>query len=179
MLTVRGLRHSFSTHERMFLWKCQSFWDRKCLDLRGTRTPKLWIHAECSNHLSNQGQTFAVPYFLSKVSNSTLVFVYLSTISLFVHHTYGRYSQWLLCKIWKYVVFSAIQYVNYVLPYSYSQWFPLFSHEIYMCMCMCVCACCSLTNTYVHHVLTFIENVWIFMFYISRYLTCGDRVKSV
>ena len=39
MLTVRGQQHSYSTHERVFLWKCQSFWDRKCLDLRGTRTP--------------------------------------------------------------------------------------------------------------------------------------------
>ena len=38
MLTVRGQQHSFSTHERMFLWKCQSFWDRKYLDLRGIRT---------------------------------------------------------------------------------------------------------------------------------------------
>ena len=55
MLTVRGKQHSFSTHERMFMWKCQSFSDRKCLDLRGTRTPNLWIHAECSNHLSYQG----------------------------------------------------------------------------------------------------------------------------
>ena len=25
MLTVRGQQHSFSTHERMFLWKCQDF----------------------------------------------------------------------------------------------------------------------------------------------------------
>ena len=33
------------------------------LDLRGTRTPNLWIHAECSNHLSYQGQTFAAPCF--------------------------------------------------------------------------------------------------------------------
>ena len=61
MLTVRGQQHSFSTHERMYLWKCQSFWDRKCLDMRGTRTPNLRIHVECSNHLSYQGQTFAVP----------------------------------------------------------------------------------------------------------------------
>ena len=45
------------------LWKCQSFWDRKCLNLRGTQTPNLRIHAECSNHLSYQGQTFAVPCF--------------------------------------------------------------------------------------------------------------------
>ena len=38
MLTVRRQQHSFSTHERVFLWKCKSFWDRKCLSLR--------IHAE-------------------------------------------------------------------------------------------------------------------------------------
>ena len=44
MLTERGQQHSFSTHERVFLWKCQSFSDRKCLDLRGTRTPNLRIH---------------------------------------------------------------------------------------------------------------------------------------
>ena len=46
MLTVRGQQRSFSTHERIFLWNCQSFWDRKCLDMRGTRTPNLRIHAE-------------------------------------------------------------------------------------------------------------------------------------
>ena len=78
MLTVRGQQHSFSTHGRVFLGKFQGFWDRKCLDLRGTRTPNLRIHAECSNLLSYQGQTFAVPccwilalavqIFLSKVN---------------------------------------------------------------------------------------------------------------
>ena len=45
MLAVYGQQHSLSTHGRVFLWKCQSFWDRICLDLRGTLTPKLWIHA--------------------------------------------------------------------------------------------------------------------------------------
>ena len=39
ILTVQ--QHSFSAHERMFLWKCQSLWDSKHLDLRGTRTPNL------------------------------------------------------------------------------------------------------------------------------------------
>ena len=63
MLTVRGQQHSLSTHERVFSWKCQRFWDRKCLDLRGTRTPNLRIHAKCSNLLSYQGQTLAVPCF--------------------------------------------------------------------------------------------------------------------
>ena len=37
MLTVRGQRHSFSTRERMFLWKYWRFKDRKCLDPRGAR----------------------------------------------------------------------------------------------------------------------------------------------
>ena len=60
LFTVHRQQHSFSTHERMFLWKCQSFWDRKYLDLRGTRTTNLRIHAECSNHLSYQGQTWRV-----------------------------------------------------------------------------------------------------------------------
>ena len=36
ILTVLGQQHSFSTHERIYLWKCQRFWDRKCLDLSGT-----------------------------------------------------------------------------------------------------------------------------------------------
>ena len=45
-------QHSFSTHERMLLWKCQSFWDRKCLDLRGTRTPKPQIFGFMPNSLT-------------------------------------------------------------------------------------------------------------------------------
>ena len=52
MLTGRGQQHSLSTQERVFLGKCQSFWDRKCLDLRGTRTPNLRIHAEFANALT-------------------------------------------------------------------------------------------------------------------------------
>ena len=28
MLTVHGQQHSFSTHEYMLLWKCQSFWEK-------------------------------------------------------------------------------------------------------------------------------------------------------
>ena len=34
------------------LWKCRSFGDGKCVELRGTRTPNLRIHSECSNHLN-------------------------------------------------------------------------------------------------------------------------------
>ena len=53
LLTVRGQQHSFSTHGRMFLWKCRR--------QKRSRTPNLRIHAECSNHLSYQGQIFVVP----------------------------------------------------------------------------------------------------------------------
>ena len=63
ILTMRGQQHSFSTHERKFLWKCRSFRDRLCIDPRGTRTPNLRIHAEYSDYLSYQGQAFAVPCF--------------------------------------------------------------------------------------------------------------------
>ena len=96
MFTVRGHQHSFSTHERVFLWKCQSFWDRKCLHLRGTRTPNIRIHAECSKLLSYQGQTFAVPciehwlwryrYFWSKV---TIWYVDCAGNSIHFRHTDG------------------------------------------------------------------------------------------
>ena len=68
-----GNSHSYSTHERVFLWKCQSFWDRKCLDLRGTRTPNLRIHAECSNLLSYQGHTHTHTYiYIYYIKSTTL-----------------------------------------------------------------------------------------------------------
>ena len=54
MLIVCGQQHSFSTQEPMLLWKCRNFKDRNCLDVRGTRTPNLRIHAEynrCSPRL--------------------------------------------------------------------------------------------------------------------------------
>ena len=72
MLTVRGQKHSFSTHERMFLWKCQSFWERRCFDLRGT--PNLLIHAECSNYLGYQGQTICCPMFFNPHSGGVDIF---------------------------------------------------------------------------------------------------------
>ena len=51
------------TFDMLTVSEQQHFWDRKCVDLRGTRTPNLRIQAEFSNHLSYQGQTFAVPFF--------------------------------------------------------------------------------------------------------------------
>ena len=66
MLTVSGQQYTFSTHERMFLWNYQSFWDRKCLDLRVIRTPDLRIHAEYKNTLwYHTGAQTAYPRFTS------------------------------------------------------------------------------------------------------------------
>ena len=102
MLTVPGQQNSFSTHERVFLWKCQSFWDRKCLDLRGTRTHNLRIHAECSNLLRYQGQTFALPcfehwrwrfrYFLSKVNIWYILTVHGQQHSLPINYSWNSFS---------------------------------------------------------------------------------------
>ena len=39
MLTVREQQHIFSTHERMFIWKCQSFWNRKFSTWGGLEPP--------------------------------------------------------------------------------------------------------------------------------------------
>ena len=57
VLTLREQQHS--THDRMFLWKWQSFWDRKYLDPTWTRTPNRRIHAD----FRYWGQTFALPCF--------------------------------------------------------------------------------------------------------------------
>ena len=45
------------------LVKVSKFLRQKMSRPEGARTPNLPIHAECSNHLSYQGQTFAVPWF--------------------------------------------------------------------------------------------------------------------
>ena len=74
MLTVRGQQHSFSSHERVFLWKCQRFWDRKCLDLRGARTPNLRIHAKCSN------PSWISNYTHYNVLDELLIHSYTSTV---------------------------------------------------------------------------------------------------
>ena len=59
--TALGQQHSFSARHTNGC-SCESaFWDRKCLDLRGTQTLNLRILAECSKHLNYQGQAVAVP----------------------------------------------------------------------------------------------------------------------
>ena len=70
---ARATAYIFDTRTDVLV-KCQSLWNRKCLDLRGTRTPNLRIHAECSHHLSYQGQTFAVPCFFNTGSGGIDIF---------------------------------------------------------------------------------------------------------
>ena len=89
MLTVCGQQHSFSTHEQMFLWKCQCFWERKYLNLRGTQTPNLRIHAEYSNHLSRARHllSHAFKYWLWQ-------YKYFENANYDVGHTYGINWKW-------------------------------------------------------------------------------------
>ena len=61
MSTGRG--HTAFIFENTSGCSCESFWDRKCLDLRGTQTPNLWIHAQCSNLLRYQGQHLLSHFF--------------------------------------------------------------------------------------------------------------------
>ena len=107
MLIVHGQQHSFSTHERVFLWNCQSFWDRKFLDLRRTRIPNLRIHAECSNHLSYQGRhllSHLVEYWLWRID---IFQVKLTSDMLTMHgqqhsslSTYERMFLWRCQSFW-------------------------------------------------------------------------------
>ena len=109
MLSVRGQQHSFSTHERVFLWKCQSFWNRKRLDLRGTRTPNLRIHAECSNLLGYQGQTYAVPCFEHWLWRYRMILFDLITkllyfLLVFDDETIFKWVIWHLDKVYVWLV---------------------------------------------------------------------------
>ena len=76
MLTVRRQQHSFSTHKRMFLWKCQSFWDRKWLDLRGTRTPYLMSIIKCRMKLLIHSPTSTVQLLRLGMDKSFLPILY-------------------------------------------------------------------------------------------------------
>ena len=55
MSTLREQHHSFSTHGRMFLWKCRCFWGRKCLDPRGrillVKLPTRWNVLKIVKHI--------------------------------------------------------------------------------------------------------------------------------
>ena len=81
------------------------FWDRKCLDLRGIRTPNLRIHAELSNHSTHQGQIFAVPCFLTLApADIFLNKVYILTLTVCGQQhsfcTHGRMFLWKWQSFW-------------------------------------------------------------------------------
>ena len=73
----------------------EGFWDRKCIDLRensiSQRSDSDCLRiAECSNHLSYQGQTFAVPCFL--------ILALDETIGSFIHNSSNNDG-----RKWKYI----------------------------------------------------------------------------
>ena len=90
MVIVLGQQHSFSTHV-----KVSKVCDRKCIDPRENSNPQrsdsdcLQI-AECSNHLSYRGQTFAVPCFL--------ILALDESIGSFIHNTSNNDG-----RKWKYI----------------------------------------------------------------------------
>ena len=144
MLTVRMHQHSFSTHQWMFLWKCQSFWDRKCLDQRGTRTPNLRIHvltiwAIRARHFQSQVFEYWLwwyRYVWSKVSiwnvncARATAFIWLvahgayttpSHFSRRTRHRHDRKCVQMLCQIFKYSslkLFCVTKWYHAKMPYN-------------------------------------------------------------
>ena len=55
MLTVRGQQHSFLTHEQVFLWMCQKFFETENVSTWGGLEPlNFRIHVECSRQVEFQ-----------------------------------------------------------------------------------------------------------------------------
>ena len=67
MVIVGGQQHLFSTHERVFLWKCQSVWDRKCTILsQFHEAPSIYVNGKDElyyrNHWQIQSQVMKTYY---------------------------------------------------------------------------------------------------------------------
>ena len=131
MLTVCRQQHSFSTYEWINLWKCKSFWDRKCLDLRGTRTLNLRIHAECPDHLRYQGQTFAVPCFLNTGSGGIDIFEVKLTLEMFTlhgqQHSFSA-QEWMF--LWKCQSFLDRKCLSWRGIRTPNFWIPAFRYQL-------------------------------------------------
>ena len=101
-------QQSFSTQERMFLGKCQSFWDRKCLDLRQTRTPTsgfmpnaLTIWAISARHLLShdfEHGLWRYRYFLSKANiwnaNCSRTTAFISDTANWLSPLWSNFDHW-------------------------------------------------------------------------------------
>ena len=84
MLIVCKQQHSFWTHERVQLCDSVKVFETENVSIWvGLETPNLWIHAECSNLLSYQGQTSAVPIFLNTGSRGVDIFEVKLTLEMF------------------------------------------------------------------------------------------------
>ena len=61
----------------MFLWKCRSFWDRKCLDPRGTRTPTFFNSCLMLQSFELLGKTFII-WCLGTLALAVKIFLFQS-----------------------------------------------------------------------------------------------------
>ena len=99
LLTMRGQQHSFSTRERMFLWKCQSFWDRKCLDLRWSKV-NIWTvycaRTSLSINYITQYQWVNNDPVCNGIINWIVPFLSLCILDPFLNFTH--YFRWLNAK---------------------------------------------------------------------------------
>ena len=113
ILTVRGQQHSFSRHERMFLWMC--FWDRECLFLRGTRNPNLRIQTECSNYLSYQGPTITSALCLNTGSGSVDILQVKWTFEMLAvcrqQHSFSTHERMFLWSV-NYIYYTSWSHIS-------------------------------------------------------------------
>ena len=106
MLTVRGKQHSFSTHERIYFWKCRSFRYRKCIGLRGLEPPTfvfvpntLATRAIRARHLLSyvfEYWLWRYKYFWSKINIDDSENIY--TLSYY-HHQIGSMNSYPLFRV--------------------------------------------------------------------------------
>ena len=68
---------------------------------RGTWTPNRRIYAECSNHLSYQGHTFAAPYFYTSFGGIDIFELKLTFEMVIVHEQHHSFSTHEAMFLWK------------------------------------------------------------------------------
>ena len=98
MWTVRGQQHSFSTHERVFLWMCQNFWDRKYFVLKGSRTPN-YIYIGIIKNVSFFRCSAAAKYFAAKISYPQLT-VAAALLNFAATFLSIEGDPWILFSLW-------------------------------------------------------------------------------
>ena len=98
---MRGQQHWILTHEQVFLWKCQSFWNRKCLDLRGTRPPTFGCMPNALTYWAIRA-TQLLSHILNTSSGGIYIFAVRLTFNMLtVHGQHYSISTQELVFLWK------------------------------------------------------------------------------